>query len=132
MTRHGHGWTDDSGPIVLPTMAMTLKQRRAAKKSIYQEAQRATQGTNAARYGWTKRMINTANMPDPSKDGVMSWSFARAFDFEIQEFTHIDMPGSVRVAPTAGRSQVVRTDTTDRLQRNASSVRRQKLSLMGD
>ncbi len=77
---------------------------------------------------WTDRMIVAPSVPD----GVMSWGFCRVFDFTLLRFTHIDMPGSMRVSPVGGRSQVVRTDTTDRMSRAKRTVRRLKNGLMGD
>ncbi len=77
---------------------------------------------------WTDKMIVAPAVPD----GVMSWGFCRAFDFELGRFTHFDLPGSVAVAPVSGTSQVIKSDTTDKISRSKSSRRRSYLSLFGD
>lgn len=105
------------------------RQRMGKLLELTKPQQEARQEWQAKRLpDWTDTMIVAPSIPD----GLMSWGFCRAFDFELGRFTHYDMPGSIRVSPVGGKSTVVRTDTTDRLSRASHSVKRNKLALMGD
>lgn len=122
---------------VLPIMGLKrdnrYRQRMGKLLELTKPQQIARQDWQANRpIDWADKMIYTPGMPDVTKDGVMSWGFCRVFDYEKNKFTHHDMPGSIRVAPVAGKTQVVRTDTTDRLARMSMSVKRIKGLMHGD
>ena len=78
---------------------------------------------------WTDLTILTMGKWSHS-DGIMSWGFCRVFDVELGKFTHFDMPGSMRLNRVLGQSNVVRTDTTDRMARAGHSRRVAKNNLL--
>lgn len=106
-----------------------MKQKSGSLLNLTKQDQVKRQEWQAKRApDWTDKMIVCPSVPD----GKMSWGFCRAFDFELGRFTHYDMPGSTNVPHVLGKSTVIRTDTTDKLNRSSRSIKRIKLSLQGD